>query len=43
MQETQDLDIASIGPTIATLLKELEDYRDLFNKSKVSRLPLHRG
>jgi len=41
MQETQDLGTANIRPTIVTLLTKLEDYKDLFNKIKASRLLLH--
>ena len=41
MQETQDLGIINIRPITVTLLTKLEDYTDLFNKTKASRLLPH--
>jgi hypothetical protein len=43
MQETQDPGTANTGPTTVTLPTKLKDYKDLFNKTKASGLPPHRG
>jgi transposase InsO family protein len=43
MRETQDSGTANTGPTTVTLPTELKDYKDLFDKTKASGLPPHRG